>query len=170
MRMLALAGVLFLTGQIGSAPPMKMGLWETTTVMTTTYPPNMASLMGRAAGPSGQPMTMNDKTCFTMEKWQHSLGMKAYPKTCNVSKHDYSGNTLTVSMTCTFGSGTSMAIDSTETFDSSETMHGTAHAVTTFGSSVVPGGGKTVADSKTTGKYVGSDCGSVDAVNPAGSR
>ena len=171
MRLVVLIGGFLLAGQVGvaQAPPIKMGLWEMTTVITTTYPPSMASIMMQAAGPSGKPMTTTDKMCFTTEMWEASLGLKPKSKGCTISKRDLSGKTLAVSMTCDFGGGTSMALDSSETFDSTETMHGTAHAVTMYGASVA-GGGKSVSDSTTTAKFVSSDCGSVKPIRPAGSR
>jgi hypothetical protein len=113
---------------------------------------------------SGVPFTSVEKVCITPEQWQKSLGMEAAMKNCTFSKRDLSGKSLSLSMTCNMG-GVVMAMDTNATFSSAETLEGSAHATTTYPANMM-GGGKSVADSTEKGKFVSSDCGTVQPGKP----
>jgi hypothetical protein len=159
-------GFLF-AGQVTAAPPMRMGLWETTSVTTTTYPASMAAMGKTAFGQSGVPVTTTDKTCFSIEKWQQAVGLESPSSKCTQSKRDITAKEISLTLTCNFGGGVVMVSDLHQFFDSTETLHGTAHAVSTFPANM-GGGGTVTTDSKTTGKFVSTDCGSVQPGKPLG--
>jgi hypothetical protein len=164
MRILIMLVGLLAAGQLESAPPMKMGLWEMTSSTTMTFPPGMVDSMKKMGMASGVPFTNVEKVCITPEQWRKSLGIDLGMKGCTFSKRDITGKTMTLSMTCSFGGGVAMAMDTNATF-SSETLEGSAHATTTYPANMM-GGGKSVADSTSKGKFISSDCGTVQPGKP----
>jgi len=161
VRVLILAVGLLAAGQLESAPPMKTGLWEITSSMTTTFPPGMADVMKKAGKISGVPITSVDKVCVTLEQWRKSRErmMDAAPQGCTFSKRDFSGKTLTQSMSCSFVGGVALAMDSIATFNP-ETLETSGRLTWTYPANVM-GGGQSVMDSTSKGKFISSDCGTV---------
>ncbi|ADW68868.1 DUF3617 domain-containing protein [Granulicella tundricola] len=143
-----------LTALCSAAPaqeaPMKMGLWETTSVITMQLPPGMPSMMGGTR-------TITVQSCLTPESWQKTMERAQNPrKDCTYTDKTVTATGMTFAMTCT-GRSTTMVKGET-VFESKEKGSSTVHMeMSTSGS----GGGKMVTDSKGTTRYLGADCGKV---------
>jgi hypothetical protein len=145
VRSAVAAGVLFAGFQMPSAPPMKMGLWEQTTVV------HMKMTGGKM--PPGMPMdqTAKSHSCYTPETWTHILANRAN-KSCTFSNESIAGSHLSLDISCA-SMGMKMHIDGS--FPTMETGHGTVHMEANTPQMNM------VSDSTYDTHFVSSDCGSI---------
>jgi Protein of unknown function (DUF3617) len=137
-----LAGFL----QAPMAPPMKMGLWETTSSTKMDMP-----------GMQMAARTMKVRSCATEESWNKSFGQSRQNKDCKPVNEKRTATTYSFDLSCTSNKVTGHAeMD----FGNGTTGHGTMHMV-------VDTNGKTMTmDTSWDSTYVGADCGSVTPGNP----
>ena len=152
MRVMMLTGTAVLLAgffQMPATPPMKMGLWETTSTTTMTMPGmNMPS------------RTTKMQMCHTPESWAKNLmpqtgrpgGQSNGQSDCEMSNQSFSGHTYSVDISCP-KSGTKGHM--TSTFDSPDSSHGTTHM------EMNANGRSMTMDSTTSSHFVSSDCGTV---------
>jgi hypothetical protein len=151
-------GTFLLLGWMGFAPPpMKMGLWELTSLSTSNATGKLADAMAQTGHPNGKPTTDTMKMCFTLESWEKSLGMGASRSGCTRTDVVDTPTKLSGKVSCTYGSTTVVA-DSTMYIDSPEKVHGTAHMANNSP------GGTIVTDSTTTARFLSADCGDVKPI------
>jgi len=112
--------------------PLKMGLWQGTTVMKMsglTLPPEIVERM-RAAGrpvPGAEPKTMEMQSCLTPEKWKQIFTRAQNNENCKITnlKQDSSG--MSADVVCDSGRvGTGKGHLQMD-FVSTEKVHGTMH-------------------------------------------
>ena len=141
-----------------SAPPIKMGLWETTTVSKMTglqIPPEVVEkmkAMGRSI-PGAEPRTTVIQGCVTAEKWQENFTKAQQNQDCHTKnlKQDSSGMSADIDCKSERGSSTGhMQIN----FLSPEKTHGTMHLETVTERQPQP----IVMDFTFDGVYQGPDC------------
>src|ERR1700761_1248572 len=88
-----------------TAPPIKMGLWQTTTTSTMsgiTLPPEVIARL-QAAGrpvPGSQPHTTVTQSCATQEKWQKMFTDLQQSKDCQFSNVKQSSAAMSADVTC----------------------------------------------------------------------
>jgi hypothetical protein len=157
MRVLFLVAVAAASCSVAStafaqAPPMKMGLWETTSVTNMQMPAGMPAGMGA-------PRTSTTQSCITPESWQKSMERMANPRgECTYQDKTITATGMTFAMTCTMRNVTSTTKGKV-TFDSPEKATSNIHIEMAMPG--MPGGGNMVTEIKGTTKYLGADCGSV---------
>jgi len=155
MRVTIATTVIFTGMFMMGAPPIKMGLWEVTSVSTTQATGMMADGLKRSGQNIGTPNTLVSKLCLTPETWEKSLAGNAPPAIgCNRSNVVSTPEMMSGTLTCSFGDN-SMSADQKTYFDSPEKVHGTQHIT----SKSARGTMDTVGT--TTAKFLGSDCGDV---------
>jgi hypothetical protein len=141
-----------------SAPPVKMGLWQTTVVSTMggiQLPPDVIEKM-KAAGrpiPGATPQTTVTQGCLTPEKWQQSWQRAQQGGDCQTKNFKQDASGMSVDIECKSERGTStghMQID----FVSPEKAHGTTHMEIVTGRSPQPMVMNITMDSV----YQGADC------------
>ncbi len=159
MRISIILAGLLAAGQLESAPPMKAGLWEMRSSMTKTFPPGMVDAMKKQGVTSGVPVTSVEKVCVTAERLRKLLEPDPAPQGCTISKRNFSGKTKTQSISCSFVGGLAMTMDTSGTFNS-ETLEAFARITWTYPANVMSGG-PSVVESTSKGKYISSDCGTV---------
>ncbi|MCL2660238.1 MAG: DUF3617 domain-containing protein [Acidobacteriaceae bacterium] len=146
---LAFCSLVF--AQTVSAPPMKMGLWEITTVskMKLNLPPEvMAHLPGMG------PQTFVSQVCMTPETWRDAYTKsQKNNKDCQYTnlKQDASG--MSADVVCHSGKGTSTG-HMQLTFVSMERTQGTMHMEMTDGKNPQP----TIMDMTFDSVFRGDDC------------
>ncbi len=136
--------------QLPATPPMKMGLWETTSSMTMSgaqMPPGMA----------GAGQTMKARQCFTPETWAKALGASQRQQSCTRTHEVYTSNHYAFDLSCP-NSGTTGHFDMT--FDSKESGHATLHM------SMNNNGNEMNVDSTIESHFISSDCGNVSPDRP----
>jgi hypothetical protein len=146
MRFL-IAGAAVFVGlfQLPSTPPMKMGLWEQTSVMHMK--------MTGAKMPPGMPTDQTTKTrsCYTPETWTRIL-TNNINKSCTISNQSVTGSHLSLDLSC---ANMAMKMHFDGVFPTTETGHGTVHMeMNTPQMSMV-------GDSTFESHFVSSDCGSL---------
>lgn len=153
MKLLLLPGVALMYAamfQMPATPPMKMGLWESTSQIHMemgSMPSFMAKMMNR---------TYHVKSCVTPESYQKwMVSFNQQQKACVRSNEVYADHKYTADTTCNDGRMTSH----TEMFiDSDTSIHGTTHInMTDHGAT---------GDSTTTTTWLGADCGSISPEKP----
>jgi hypothetical protein len=144
----SLATMLF-TGyfQTSSVPPMKMGLWEQTTVVHMKMtgpklPPNM---------PMDQ--TVKSRSCYTPETWVNLLASARNNKSCTISNQSISGSHLSLDISC--GDQMVMKMHIEGQFTTMESGHGTVHLEGNNPQMNI------VSDSTYNTHFISSSCGSV---------
>jgi hypothetical protein len=153
VRIALIAGTMLLylgMGQLpASAPPMKMGLWEQTTVV------NM-KMTGKDV-PKGMPttQTMKARVCYTSETWSKALSGSHDSKSCTFSKVSITGSHMSVGVTCNEGMAMKMQIEGD--FPTKETGRGTVHMEMNMS------GMNMLSDSTYEMHFVSSDCGALAA-------
>ena len=114
------------------APPIKMGLWETSTTMKS----------GKG------PQTMKSQVCMTPKTWRE--GFASSPG-CGVKSLKQDAKSLSMVFACTLW-GKDVATSHVQlTFPSPEKLHGTAHVE-------MPGQEPSVMDTTFEGVFKGADC------------
>jgi hypothetical protein len=144
--------------QSAPAPPIKMGLWETTTVSKMTglqLPPEVVErmkAMGRSI-PGAEPRTTVSQGCMTPEKWQENFAKAQQNQDCHMKnlKQDSSG--MSADIDCK-AERTSSTGHMQVTFLSSEKAQGKVHLETVTERSPQP----IVMDITFDSVYQGDDC------------
>ena len=152
MKLLFFPGVVALSAgmfQMPSTPPMRMGLWESTSQIhmdAGSMPSFMAKMMNR---------TYHVKSCVTPESYQKwMVSFNQQQKACVRSNEVWADHKYSADTTCNNGQMTSH----TEMFlDSDTEIHGTTH---------MNMNGRTTGDSTTTTKWLGADCGGISPDKP----
>jgi len=141
-----------------AAPPVKMGLWKTTSTMTTSgfeLPPDVAARMKAMGRSPGEPRTVNTLSCLTAEKWQKIFDPSQHNQKCQFTNQQQSSSGMSADMACSSGAGAhTSAGHMAMTYDSSEKMHGKFHMEVTSQSQPHP----ILIDNSFTGVYQGADC------------
>jgi hypothetical protein len=140
-----------------SAPPVKMGLWQSTVVSTMTgiqLPPDVVEKM-KAAGrpiPGSTPQTTATQSCLTPEKWKNAW-QRQQGRDCQTTnlKEDASG--MSADIACKSDRGASNG-HMQLSFVSAEKVHGTMHMQLASGRSPQP----IVMDLIIDSVYQGPDC------------
>jgi hypothetical protein len=137
-----LAGLL----QAPMAPPMKLGLWETTSSMTMQMPGmQMPARMTKV------------RSCATADSWAKAFGQARQNKDCRPVNEKQTATTYSFDLSCTSSKATGhVEMD----FGNGTTGHGTMHMV------MDAGGKEMTMDQTWDSTYVGADCGSVKPGSP----
>lgn len=143
-----------------SAPPVKMGLWQTTNTVTMSgiqIPPDVAArlkAMGRPL-PMEQPTTHVLQSCLTPEKWKNMFSDMQRDRNCEFTNLHQTSDSLSVDMVCKSPDGRSSTMGHIEaSFTTAEKMHGKAHIETQMQSQPQP----IVIDMSFDSAYQGADC------------
>jgi hypothetical protein len=156
MRLLVIVVALAVLCDLAAAqsPPVKMGLWESTTVTTVANFQEIEEQMKKLGLPNGWPAVAK-QNCKTVASWQK--GREEWftpPAGCTVTNKTVSARGYSVAFSCSVPEPELMQLKMS--FDTKELIHGTMHTITTFPKSV--GGGQMVTDSKITDRFLGVDC------------
>lgn len=136
--------------QMPASPPMKMGLWESTTS-------TKMSGVDMPAGMAMPNMTIKVRSCMTPESYAKALGSSQRMKDCTRSNEVWTAKSYTFDMVCNSGQAKGHA---EITFDSAEASHAKIHVS-------VNGGGRAIeTDATTDAHFVSADCGSVTPDKP----
>ena len=147
MRVLIAVGTTLLGAflfQMPSTPPMKMGLWETTSSTKMTgidLPPGV-----NAPGLAGRTMTI--RSCMTPETYQKNLMAGQRSRDCTVTNEKWTEKSYSADVSCSSGA-TKGHIDMS--FASREASHGVVHM------EINQGGKAIVFESVMDSKFVSAD-------------
>ncbi len=164
-----LAAPVPVVAQGPTAPPMKMGLWQSTSTMTMTgmqIPPEVAArmqAMGRQV--PGGPRTVVSQSCLTPEKWQKTFGdMQQRPgQECHLTNQQVSSAGMSADIACKSQEGRGSSTGRIEvTFTSAEKTNGKVHMETTIESQPKP----IVSDVNFESVYQGPDCKGISPDSP----
>lgn len=124
-----------------SAPPVKVGLWQSTSTVTMSgmqIPPDVAAklqAMGRQI-PGAQPRTTVMQSCLTAEKWQKTFSdmqQQRPNQQCTLSNQQTSSSGMSADISCkSADSGATSTGHMEVTFVSQEKATGKAHIETTM--------------------------------------
>lgn len=154
--------------QAPSTPPVKMGLWQGTTVSKMTglqLPPEVAEKM-KAMGhsvPGAEPRTIETQSCLTAEKWKEMFGkLNEDRESCKIEnlKQDSSG--MSADMVCNSTRGGNGKGHLEVSFISTEKVHGTMHMEMMTQRQPEP----IVIDMTFDSTYQGSDCKGISPDTP----
>ena len=165
------AAMLTLPGMLlsqSSTPPVKMGLWQSTNVITMTgfqIPPEVAArlqAMGRQV-PGSQPRTVVTQSCLTPEKWQKMFSDMQQNKDCQFTNQHQTDSGFSADMACKSSDGKHNSTGHMEVnFVSAEKMQGKVHAEAISESQPKP----IVMDMNFESAYQGNDCKDISPDNP----
>jgi Protein of unknown function (DUF3617) len=144
MKVMLIAGSAMLMAgffQLPSTPPMKVGLWESTSTSHMTMP-GMSMNM--------PPRTSKVQSCVTADSWAKTIG-QAQGQDCSKTSESFSGHTYSADVSCKSGAKGHV----TMSWDSSDTGHGTMHL------DVNAGGHPASVDMTMSSHFVSADCGAV---------
>jgi Protein of unknown function (DUF3617) len=123
--------VTLAAAQAQTAPPVKMGLWKTSSTITTSgfeLPPDVAARMKAMGRSPGQPHTANTLSCLTAEKWKKIFDPAQHDQKCQFTNQQQSSSGMSADMACSSGGGAHTSTGHMAmTFDSKEKMHGKFH-------------------------------------------
>jgi acyl-coenzyme A synthetase/AMP-(fatty) acid ligase len=143
-----------------TAPPIKMGLWQTTTTSTMsgiTLPPEVVARL-QAAGrpvPGSQPHTTVTQSCATQEKWQKMFSDFQQNKDCQFSNVKQSSAAMSADIACKSMDGSRTSTGHLDVaFVSSDKMTGKVRMETIVASQPKP----INMDMSFDSAYQGSDC------------
>lgn len=151
-----------------SAPPVKMGLWQSKVTSTMTgfqIPPDVAArlkAMGRPV-PGSEPQITVSQSCLTPEKWKDMFSHMQRNHDCQYTNEHQSSTGMSVDMACKSADGqysTTGHIDAR--FTSSEKMTGKVHVETVRQSQPQP----IVMDMSFESAYQGADCKGISPDSP----
>jgi len=129
---------------LSEEPPIKMGLWEKTSVTSSA---------------AGEPDTLVSKTCITPEGWQKMLANISKPRpNCNMDVQHH-GQSYTFKGTCNTAH-TSMTLDGSENIRDSEHIVSDSHSVITIG------GQKRESKTHSTSRFLSASCGKISPDDP----
>lgn len=148
-----------------STPPVKMGLWQTTSTITVAgiqLPPDVVArlkAMGRSL-PGVEPRTIVTQSCLTGDSWKKMYGSMQQGKDCTFTNRHVTAEAMDADMSCrSDGSQTQSTGHIEVSFLSPEKMHGTTHVETTSASRPRP----IVSDVRFDSVYQGADCKGISA-------
>jgi hypothetical protein len=153
-----------------SAPPVKMGLWQTTAITSMTMP-NMPQLppevvermkaMGRPI-PGTAPTTSVVQSCLTPEKWRENWARsQQQSQKCETKNYTQDASGMSVDIECKTERGSSTG-HTQMSFVNSETAHGTSHMEIISERSLKPITMNMTIDSV----YQGADCKGISPDTP----
>jgi Protein of unknown function (DUF3617) len=164
-----LAAPVAMVAQGPTAPPMKMGLWQSTSTMTMTgmqIPPEVAARMQAMGRPvPGGPRTVVTQSCLTPEKWQKTFGdmQQRQGQECHLSNQQVSSAGMSADIACKSQEGRGSSTGRIEvTFTSAEKTNGKVHMETTIESQPKP----IVSDVTFESVYQGADCKGISPDSP----
>jgi hypothetical protein len=128
------------------APPMKLGLWETTASTTMQMP-----------GMQMAPRTMKVRSCATAESWNKAFGQARQNKDCKPMNEKRTATSYSFDLSCSSGKASGHG---EMQFGNGTTGHGTMHMVVNTGDKTM------TMDTSWESTYVGADCGSVTPESP----
>jgi hypothetical protein len=146
MRVLTIAGSsIALLGmlQMPSTPPMKLGLWESTSSMTLT--------MGGMNAPARPPILTHVQSCVTATTWSKAFAADGRAGACTRSHESYTPGRMSFDLTCPNQHGTGHV----EMHFDGDTARGTVHI------EINAAGHPVVSQTAITSRYLGASCGSV---------
>ena len=146
-------------------PPIKMGLWKSTTTMTMAglqLPPDVEAKLKASGRSLGGAHTVQTTACLTPQKWQEMIGqMNNGNKDCQYTNRKVSAQGLSADIQC--HSNESSSTGHIEMiFDSSEKTHGTMHMQVTSRQMPQP----MTVDGTFQGEYQSSDCKGISPDSP----
>jgi hypothetical protein len=146
-----LAGGVLLSGlfQFPSTPPMKLGLWETTSTMSMQMP-------GMNAPPQ-PPRTVKARVCVTAETWARSFGNNDRVANCTRSNESYGAKHYSFDISCP---ATNSSGHFEMEFSSEDSGHGKLHI------DMSPNGHHAILDNVMDSHFVSSDCGGLAPGKP----
>lgn len=116
-----------------TAPPVKMGLWQTTSIVTMTglqLPPDVAArlkAMGRPL-PGAEPRTVVTESCLTPDSWTKMTGDMQQKQDCTFTSRHVTAKGMSTDMACRMKDSQTHSTGHVEiSFLSPEKMHGTTH-------------------------------------------
>ncbi len=141
VKAIVAVGVLVGGFQTAMAPPMKLGLWETTSATKMDMP-----------GMQMAAHSTKERSCVTAESWNRAFGQSRQDRDCKPVNEQRTATHYSFDLSCSNHNATGhVEMD----FVDGTTGHGTMHMV-------VNTAGKTLTmDSNWESKYLGADCGSV---------
>jgi len=150
-----------------AAPPVKMGLWQGTTVTKMsglTLPPEVVErmkAMGRPV-PGSEPKTIEMQSCLTPEKWKELFTKAQSNENCKIAnlKQDASG--MSADIVCDAMRGGTGKGHMEMSFVSTEKVHGTMHMEIVSERQPQP----IVMDMTIDNTYQGADCKGVSPDTP----
>ncbi len=153
--------------QAPSTPPVKMGLWQGTTVSKMTglqLPPEMVERMKQMGHPlpGSEPKTIETESCLTPEKWKEMFTRAQANETCKIEnlKQDSSG--MSADIVCDSARGGTGKGHLQVDFISTEKVHGTMHMEMTTQRQTQP----IVMDITYDSTYQGADCKGISPDTP----
>jgi hypothetical protein len=155
--------------QAPAPPPVKMGLWESSSTMTMggfQIPPDVVAKMQAMGRPvPGAPHTTVTQSCMTADEWTKTWANlnKRGDMECKVSDLSQDSQKLSFDSSCTSQRGGAFTGHFEMFFDDDEHTHGSMHMKGEGGS----GGQPMVMDMKMTSHFVSADCGEV---KPGGAK
>lgn len=170
MKILACLALAALIAPIASAqqtlqpPPIKMGLWKTTTVATMAglqLPPEVEARMKAMGRSLTQPQTTTMLVCITPEKWRQAFS-RSKDQSCQFANQQQSSTGMSADINCTSGSGRTTTGHMQMTFDSDTRMHGNFHMNVASEQQPQP----MTVDTTYQGDYQGSDCQGISPDSP----
>ncbi|MCL2659489.1 MAG: DUF3617 domain-containing protein [Acidobacteriaceae bacterium] len=147
----------FVLAQTASAPPVKMGLWETTSVtkIQLNLPPEVLQQLQGKNLPGMGPTTVKTQTCMTAESWRDSLTkaqQQQKNQDCQVTNLKQDSSSMSADIVCT---GKASAKGHMQfTFQSPEKWQGTMHMEMSDGKNPQP----TIMDTTMESVFKGADC------------
>jgi Protein of unknown function (DUF3617) len=148
-----------------SPPPIKMGLWKSTSNVNMTglqIPPQVAERLKAMGKSVGGPQTVTSLSCVTREKWQQMFN-RQQNENCTYSNIQQTSSHMSADITCKGARGGSESTGHMEmTFDNDTSMHGKFHISSTMQSQPQP----LTIDSDFQGTYQGSDCQGISPDSP----
>ena len=146
VKALATGGLLAGFFQTPMAPPMKLGLWETTASTTMQMP-----------GMQMPPRMTKVRSCATAESWNKAFGQSRQASDCKLMNENRTATHYSFDLSCSSSNATGHGeMD----FGEGTTGHGSMHMV------VNTGGKAMTMETSWDSKYLGADCGSVTPGSP----
>ena len=155
MKMMIASGVLaagVFAGhfQMPSTPPMKLGLWETTSTLNLQMP-DVPQMQGRP------PQVVKVRSCLTAESWAKAFGNSGRRSECSLSNQTVTASHYSFDISCPSMSGKGHAdLD----FSNEGSGHGKLHMEAS------PSGHAVVMDTVYDSHFVSADCGTVAPDKP----
>jgi hypothetical protein len=143
--MLQCSTALLLVGfyQIPNAPPMKAGLWESTTSLTITF--------GGAKAPARPPIPGKTRSCVTAGTWSRAFANSGREGACTRLNEKFSNGLISFDLNCPNVNGTGHG----EMSFKGTTGHGRVHL------DMKPAGRPVSSDTVIESRYLGASCGAV---------
>jgi hypothetical protein len=151
MKLAVYSGMAILLGgffQVPSAPPMKVGLWESTTTLTIASP--------RLKGTARPPILGKTRSCVSANSWAKAFANSGREGACTRINETFSKGLLSFDLHCPNVNGTGHG----EMSFSGTTGHGRVHL------DMKPGGQAVSSDTLIQSRYVGASCGAVAPGKP----